>query len=188
MGELGWRYLVRVQAVVYIMALWFQRCRQPTITRHKNIIYHSLILDRISMNAFWATHTFSNLIGMRLNPNHYSDVIMSSMVSQITGVSIVYSTVCSGAGQRKLDISVSLAFVREIHRWLVDSPHKGPVPQKMFPFDDVIMNSILWVVCCALTLLSYCKILILFAFFCRYRWKSNFISKYAVIWVYWRMK
>ena len=31
------------------------------------------------------------------------------------------------------------AFVRGIHRWPVDSPHKGPVTQKMFPFDDVIM-------------------------------------------------
>ena len=26
------------------------------------------------------------------------------------------------------------------HRWPVDSPHKGPVTQKMFPFDDVIMH------------------------------------------------
>ena len=26
-----------------------------------------------------------------------------------------------------------------IHRWPVDSPHKGPVTRKMFPFDDVIM-------------------------------------------------
>ena len=30
---------------------------------------------------------------------HYGDVIMSAMASQITGVSIVYSAVCSGAGQ-----------------------------------------------------------------------------------------
>ena len=30
-------------------------------------------------------------------------------------------------------------FVREIHRWPVNSPHKGPVMRKMFPFDDVIM-------------------------------------------------
>ena len=29
--------------------------------------------------------------------DHYSDVIMGAMVSQITGVSIVYSTVCTGA-------------------------------------------------------------------------------------------
>ena len=30
--------------------------------------------------------------------------------------------------------------MREIHRWPVDSPHKGPVTRKMFPFDDVIMT------------------------------------------------
>ena len=34
---------------------------------------------------------------------------------------------------------MSLAFVRGIHRWPVNSPHKGPVTRKMFPFDDVIM-------------------------------------------------
>ena len=33
---------------------------------------------------------------------------------------------------------MSLAFVRGIHRWPVNSPHKGPVTQNMFPFDDVI--------------------------------------------------
>ena len=32
---------------------------------------------------------------------YYSDVIMNAMASQITGVSIVYSTVCSGADQKK---------------------------------------------------------------------------------------
>ena len=63
---------------------------------------------------------------------------MSAMASQITGVSIC-STVCSGADHRKHQSSVSLAFVREIHRWPVNSPHKGPVARKMFPFDDVIM-------------------------------------------------
>ena len=47
--------------------------------------------------------------------------------------------------QRKHQISASLAFVRGIHRSPVDSPHKGPVTLKMFPFDDVIMNPwILW--------------------------------------------
>ena len=40
---------------------------------------------------------------------------------------IVYSTVYSGVGQRKLQSSVSLAFVRGIHRWPVNSPHKWPV-------------------------------------------------------------
>ena len=49
-------------------------------------------------------------------------------------------TVCSGAGQRKHQISSSLAFVRGIHRSPVNSLHKGPVTRKMFPFDDVIIS------------------------------------------------
>ena len=39
----------------------------------------------------------------------------------------------------KLQSSGSLAFVRGIHRWPVNSPHKWPVTRKMFPFDDVTM-------------------------------------------------
>ena len=48
---------------------------------------------------------------------HYSDVIMSAMASQITGVTIVDSTVCSGTDQRKHQSSASLAFVRGTDRW-----------------------------------------------------------------------
>ena len=70
---------------------------------------------------------------------HYSDVIMGAMASQITSLTIVYSTVCSGADQRKHQSSASLAFVRGIHRWPVNSPHKWPVTRKIFSFDDVIM-------------------------------------------------
>ena len=70
---------------------------------------------------------------------HYSDVIMSAVASQITSLTIVYSTVYSGVDQRKHQSSASLAFVRWIHRWPVNSPHKGPVTRKMLPFDDVIM-------------------------------------------------
>ena len=49
---------------------------------------------------------------------HYSDVIMSAMASQITGV-----------------------LVRGIHLRPVYSPHKGPLTLKMFPFDDVITSA-----------------------------------------------
>ena len=48
--------------------------------------------------------------------------------------------VCSGVDQRKNQSSASLALVRGIHRWQVNSPHKWPVTRKMFPFDDVIMR------------------------------------------------
>ena len=66
---------------------------------------------------------------------HYNDVIMDTIASQITSLTIVYSTVYSGADQRKHQSSASLAFVWGIHR----GPHKWPVTRKMFPFDDVIM-------------------------------------------------
>ena len=69
---------------------------------------------------------------------HWSDVIMGAMASQITSLTIVYSTVYSCADQRKHQ-NASLAFLRGIHQWPVNSPHKEPVTWKMFPFDDVIM-------------------------------------------------
>ena len=64
---------------------------------------------------------------------------MSPMASQVTSLMIVYSTVYSGADQRKHQSSASLAFVRGIHRWPVNSPTKGQWRGKKFPFDDVIM-------------------------------------------------
>ena len=45
----------------------------------------------------------------------------------------------SSTGQRKHQSSASLAFLPGIHRWPVNSPHKGPVTRKLLPFDDVLM-------------------------------------------------
>ena len=65
---------------------------------------------------------------------------MGTMASKITSLTIVYTTVYSGADQSKHQSSASLAFVWGIHRGPVNSPHKWPVTRKMFPFDDVIMR------------------------------------------------
>ena len=51
---------------------------------------------------------------------------MGTVASQITSLTIVYSTIYSGEDERKYQSSASLAFVRVIHRWPVNSPHKGP--------------------------------------------------------------
>ena len=72
--------------------------------------------------------------------HHYGDVIMGTMASQITSLTIVYSTVYSGADQRKHQSSASLVFARGIHRGPVNSSHKWLVTRKMFPFDDVIVT------------------------------------------------
>ena len=61
---------------------------------------------------------------------------MGAMAFQITSLTIVYSTVHSSA-YNKNQSSASLAFVREIHRWPVNSSHKWPVTRKMFSYDDV---------------------------------------------------
>ena len=76
---------------------------------------------------------------LHLLMGHYNDVIMGTIMSQITSLTIVYWAVYSGANQRKHQRFTSLAFVRGIHRGPVNSLHKWPVTQKIFPFDDVIM-------------------------------------------------
>ena len=70
---------------------------------------------------------------------HYCDVMMGAVASQITSLTIVYSTVYSNVDQSKHQSSASLAFVWGLHRGPVNFPHKWPVTRKMFPFDDVIM-------------------------------------------------
>ena len=55
----------------------------------------------------------------------YNDVMMSAMASQITSVSTVCSIVGTGPDQTKHQSSATLAFVRGIHRWPVNSPTKG---------------------------------------------------------------
>ena len=125
----------------------------------------------------WATRNFTSLlhqlrptnsvdINTRLQPSdpssipamhggflliHHSGVIMSPMASQITSLTIAYSTIYSVADQSKHQSSASLAFVRGIHRWPWNSLHKGPVTRKKFSFDDIIMMTcfmIIWVLPC----------------------------------------
>ena len=70
---------------------------------------------------------------------HNSDVIMDTIASQITSLTIVYSTVYSTTDQIKHQSPASLVFLWGIHRGPVNSPYKWPVTRKMFLFDDVIM-------------------------------------------------
>ena len=100
--------------------------------------YPSVAYFRVQKGTHKQWHLYHNLF-VRNTTVHYDDVTMSLMASQITSLTIVYSTVYSGANQRKHQSSASLAFVRGIHRGPVNSPHKWPVTRKMFPFDDVIM-------------------------------------------------
>ena len=103
-------------------------------------LYGFLLLWTIIQTERWShsSHWYMTEIGNI----HYNDVIMSAMASQITSLAIGYSSVYSGEGQRKHRSSASLAFVRGIQQWPLNSPHKGPVTRKMFPFDDVVMRKV----------------------------------------------
>ena len=107
---------------------------------------------------------------------------MGTIASQITSLTIVYSTVYSGADQSKHQSSASLAFVWGIHRGPVNSPHKWPVTRKMFPFDDVIMKASQW----AGSAYVQCLHIVIWASGNKLQWNVNqhaqFFSRRRCIW------
>ena len=90
-------------------------------------VFYSIAVDTL---WFFATRHHP----LRWRHNEFDDV------SNHQPHNLIYN-VYSGADQRKHQSSASLAFVRWIHRWAVNSPHKWPVTRKMFPFDDVITSN-----------------------------------------------
>ena len=91
--------------------------------------------------------------------NHYNDVIMSVMTSQITSLTIVYSNVCSGANQRKHQRPGPVAFVRVIHR----PPHRRLITRKMSNavyWEDCVNHGLVWCHLCVVavrTNLTLCE-------------------------------
>ena len=119
----------------YWLRQWFVARRHKVIT----CIYFDII--SIGLRGILLRAISHGVLKVSICKIHYNDVIMSAMVSQIASVSNVNSTVWSGTDKCKHQSSKSLAVVRGIHRWSVNSPHKGPVTRKMFPFDDVFMHA-----------------------------------------------
>ena len=133
---LSWTKLFVCNKNVWIAAPW----------QYFSSGYYFVTISDISINflAYCQAYIFSwgdlyRLWLCGLVPIHHSDVTMSAMASHISGVSIVWSTVCSGADQLKHQTCTALASVNGNHRQTVDSLHKGADKLKMFPFDDVIM-------------------------------------------------
>ena len=116
-------------------------CLEPDNRSWLNTKAHEIVITCwIDIFVIFIAHSIedSKYVSIKYK-THYNYVIMGAMASQITSLTIVYSTVYLGADQRKHQNSASLAFVWGILRWPVNSPHKGPVTRKMFILDDVIM-------------------------------------------------
>ena len=69
---------------------------------------------------------------------------MGAVASQITSLSIVYSIVYSKRRSKKTPKLRVTGLCAGNHRSSVNSPHKGTVTRKMFPFDDVVMTICSW--------------------------------------------
>ena len=84
----------------------------------QNLMEHSCMIAILIANAY--------------KSDHYNDVIMTTIASQITSFMVVYSTVYSNPDQRKHQSSASLAFVWGIHRdrWIPRT--KGQLRGKCF--------------------------------------------------------
>ena len=107
-----------------------QRTSRKTNASRKNAYIHDILRLMVAINDHFFEKMWSSAINERdlyatyddwhCREPHYSDVIMSAMALQITSLTMF----------TKYQNSASLAFVRGIHRWPVNSPHKGPVTRK----------------------------------------------------------
>ena len=115
--------------------LSFEHCGQLNLGQRKST--RAMNSGRSSLTTYTAMiaeseNNINPAVGLMLGTLHYGDVIMGTIVSQITSLTIVYLTVYSDAYQRKHQSSVSLAFVWGIQREPVNSLHKWPVTRKCF--------------------------------------------------------
>ena len=111
----------------------------------------SIVYVTSFQNTSWSQWTSSGIVdfdglvfnhqGMNIHnaDRHPTTLQLQWRHNECDDLTFVYSTIYSYADQRKHQSFASLAFVRGIHRWPVNSPHKGQVTRKVFPFDDLIM-------------------------------------------------
>ena len=125
----------RVRSIIICWKIWFRKGLLASLLIET---CYTRLLNRRNIRVGYHMAIWLSTV----RTYHYNDVTMSAVVSQITSLAIVYSAVYSGADQRKHQSSASLAFARGIHRWPMNSLHKGPVTRKMFSFDDVICGRI----------------------------------------------
>ena len=76
------------------------------------LVYIFLNFDSVALRSSLLSNVYKGLIGFQQTcPEHYCDIIMVAMASQITSLTIAYLIVHSGAEKRKHQSSASLAFV-----------------------------------------------------------------------------
>ena len=114
------------------MLFWIENKWSIDSTKRQRVEGNILIITAVSRYG----HSFI------VSP-HYSDVIMGANgVSNHQPHHCLLNRLFRRRWKKTSKLRV-IGFVRGIHRWPVNSPHKWPVTRKMFPFDDVIISDYL---------------------------------------------
>ena len=101
-----WQEILRTFFLIWVWKFWH------AFLKIRSTPSRGLCVKRKGMVNGWLYRKYKP----QWNRHHYSDVIMTTVESQITSLTFVYSTVCSDGDQRKHQSSASLAFVWGIHR------------------------------------------------------------------------
>ena len=139
---------IKLLSLIFLLIFWWRSTPDPY---HRS---YSWVENNVLIDVTWAYNVLVywfclDVLGLKYIPHyllsrpwhgiivttallHYIDVIMTTMASQITSLTVVYSTVYSDAHQRKHQSSASLAFVWGIHRdrWIPRT--KGQLRGKCF--------------------------------------------------------
>ena len=126
----GSSYIIMLCAIISL----YIRIVSKHIPVIKVICFAIYAIRRTKIHTLWilvwfvrAVLRISNVYHIKFYSIHYNEVTMNAMAPKITSLTIVCSTVYSGADQRKHQSSASLAFVCGIHRWPVKSQYRGNV-------------------------------------------------------------
>ena len=104
------------------------------MTYHARILKHKRITEQ-QCKRKWV----SSYQGPAHEYSHYNDVTWASWCLRLLASRMLVEHLFRLTSKNH-ENSHYWSFVRGIHQWLVDSPHKGPEMWKMFPYNDAIIE------------------------------------------------
>ena len=127
--------------LVFLVFFWKERFQLLVVSVHKKVHKRKIHIDLYFLKNSARWYFIRSYICVT-SVHYYESIIWCrhSVMETLTALLVSYS----GADQRNHQSSASLAFVWGIHRWPVNYPHKWPLTQTLFPFDGVIMLSLVW--------------------------------------------
>ena len=133
------RWLGRTNNVpeIYVSNIpWFPATSDPAL--NPCIIGDAQIMLVIIVSPFWLNLIMPrsiNLVAFRVTHNERDEVSNHRCLDCLLNRFF-------RCRSKKTSKTASLVFVRGVHKWPVNSPHKVPVTQKMLPFDDIVVIDI----------------------------------------------